>query len=185
MNRRIKLLPLALVASALAFVASPAQATQTMTLTLPSGTFGNDGVGAVGSPTAAFTNTFTFGAAGSAFLVNLAGYTLANATLSTSALGGNNIDFTSAVLNGTAFTLSPTGVFEFGSAGPVSLLAINTLTINGINTGDSAYAGTLTFAAVPSVPEPATWGMMLLGFGVMGVSLRRRRRSLPSLAQAI
>lgn len=28
-----------------------------------------------------------------------------------------------------------------------------------------------------AVPEPATWGMMLLGFGVMGVSLRRRRRT--------
>ena len=29
---------------------------------------------------------------------------------------------------------------------------------------------------VSAVPEPATWGMMLLGFGAMGVSLRRRRR---------
>ena len=26
------------------------------------------------------------------------------------------------------------------------------------------------------VPEPATWAMMLVGFGAMGVSLRRRRR---------
>lgn len=29
---------------------------------------------------------------------------------------------------------------------------------------------------VAAVPEPATWAMMLLGFGAMGVSLRRRRR---------
>ena len=41
------------------------------------------------------------------------------------------------------------------------------------------------FGVIAAVPEPATWGMMLLGFGVMGVSLRRRRRSLPSLAQAV
>ena len=27
----------------------------------------------------------------------------------------------------------------------------------------------------PAVPEPATWAMMLIGFGAMGVSLRRRR----------
>ena len=38
---------------------------------------------------------------------------------------------------------------------------------------------------IAAVPEPATWGMMLLGFGVMGVSLRRRRRSTPALAQAV
>ena len=28
-----------------------------------------------------------------------------------------------------------------------------------------------------AVPEPTTWAMMLLGFGAMGVSLRRRRRT--------
>lgn len=27
----------------------------------------------------------------------------------------------------------------------------------------------------PAVPEPATWGMMILGFGVSGAALRRRR----------
>lgn len=30
--------------------------------------------------------------------------------------------------------------------------------------------------AVAAVPEPATWAMMLLGFGVMGGALRRRKR---------
>jgi hypothetical protein len=35
--------------------------------------------------------------------------------------------------------------------------------------------------AVSGVPEPATWGMMLLGFAGMGMALRRRRR--PVLAQ--
>lgn len=31
------------------------------------------------------------------------------------------------------------------------------------------------FSAPGAVPEPATWAMMILGFGAMGVSLRRRR----------
>ena len=31
--------------------------------------------------------------------------------------------------------------------------------------------------ATGAVPEPGTWGLMLLGFGAMGVSLRRRRRA--------
>jgi PEP-CTERM motif len=29
-----------------------------------------------------------------------------------------------------------------------------------------------------SVPEPSTWAMMLLGFGVAGLSIRRRRAAL-------
>lgn len=32
------------------------------------------------------------------------------------------------------------------------------------------------FGVTSAVPEPATWGMMLLGFGAMGVSLRNRKR---------
>lgn len=36
-------------------------------------------------------------------------------------------------------------------------------------------------AGVPAVPEPATWAMMLFGFGAVGFSMRRRRQ--PLLAQ--
>jgi len=28
----------------------------------------------------------------------------------------------------------------------------------------------------PAVPEPATWGMIVLGFGLLGSALRRRKR---------
>jgi hypothetical protein len=31
----------------------------------------------------------------------------------------------------------------------------------------------------PAVPEPSTWAMMLLGFGAVGVSMRRTRRRAP------
>ena len=34
-----------------------------------------------------------------------------------------------------------------------------------------------TVAAPSAVPEPATWGLMLAGFGVVGAGLRSRRRS--------
>lgn len=40
------------------------------------------------------------------------------------------------------------------------------------------------FGITAAVPEPATWGMMLLGFGLMGASMRRRRSSV-TLAQAV
>lgn len=173
-----KLLPLAAVATALVAIAAPAQAVETIVISGPSGTFGNDNVicsGGVAS--CSFTNTFSF--------LTPAGFNQVNGTLSTSALGGSNIDFSSALLNGSAFSLSPTGTFEFGSLATLGLIAgaNNVLTVSGTNTGNSAFSGTLTFAQTSAVPEPATWGMMLLGFGAVGASLRRRRRTF--LAQAV
>lgn len=39
-----------------------------------------------------------------------------------------------------------------------------------------AFRGNIVIAtAAASVPEPASWGMMLTGFGVLGTALRRRR----------
>jgi hypothetical protein len=45
-------------------------------------------------------------------------------------------------------------------------------------TGEIIPGGTPTpFDVTPPVPEPATWMMMLLGFGVIGSALRRTRRN--------
>ena len=159
---------IASLAAVSSFLLAPsAHAAETINITGPSGTFGNDAVQCAGDVvTCAFTNMFTFATPDASNLVN--------ATISTSALGGNDIDFTSVFLNGIAFTLSPTGTFEFGSLENTSLMAgaLNTLTVNGQNNGNSAFSGTLAFSNVPAVPEPATWAMMLLGFGLMGGMLR-------------
>ena len=59
---------------------------------------------------------------------------------------------------------------------------MNTLTVNyNVDAASSAvaagYSGNLTLAPVVSavVPEPATWAMMMAGFGIVGAGLRRRR----------
>ncbi len=47
------------------------------------------------------------------------------------------------------------------------------LSFSGGNSIDGPYAATGTFAAV--VPEPATWAMLIAGFGLVGYAARRRR----------
>lgn len=37
---------------------------------------------------------------------------------------------------------------------------------------------------LPAVPEPATWSMLILGFGATGVALRRRQRIMPATVAA-
>lgn len=45
------------------------------------------------------------------------------------------------------------------------------------NAGRTNAVGSFTFsAAVSAVPEPATWGMMILGFGAIGFAMRRRAK---------
>ncbi|MBS0362944.1 MAG: PEPxxWA-CTERM sorting domain-containing protein [Proteobacteria bacterium] len=43
---------------------------------------------------------------------------------------------------------------------------------------DFGAVSNISEAVVAAVPEPATWALMLLGFGGLGATLRRRRRSL-------
>ena len=39
------------------------------------------------------------------------------------------------------------------------------------------YAGNFRISAAGAVPEPATWGLMIVGFGMVGAAARRRTRT--------
>jgi hypothetical protein len=95
-----------------------------------------------------------------------------------STLSGAQIVYNSAFLNFNATTTR-----DFA----LSLSAITSL-VGGVNQGLNAPGGNLrsfkatatgSFSSDPApligVPEPATWAMMIAGFGLLGVSLRRRR----------
>ncbi len=68
-------------------------------------------------------------------------------------------------------------LFDFGTQGA------NYITLN--NTQGWSNAALYTTGRTPGVPEPATWAMMLVGFGAIGFAMRRRssaRKALPQLA---
>lgn len=98
------------------------------------------------------------------------------------------VNFTSAILSDgvTNYALSLVGTQgpnEFWGLDTTFLTAgTYTLTINGTNSNTGSLGGSITITEA-SVPEPATWAMMLIGFGAIGWQLRRRRT--PVLAQAV
>lgn len=51
-------------------------------------------------------------------------------------------------------------------------------------TQDGSVAQRANFQPIAAVPEPATWGMMLLGFGGVGFAMRRGRKSMSRVSFA-
>ena len=145
--------------------------------------------------------SFTFGVAGSNvshptfedfvdFTVSTTGFI--NSLIGTSATQAvNDVDFNFIQISGGTLA-APAQFFEV-SGDPNEVRAINDLavgagtyrlTINGTSPGaNGSYGGSLAFRAASAVPEPATWAMMLIGFGAVGYSLRRR--SAYRIAQAV
>jgi len=158
------------VASAASVIVGPTPST----LTPPaSALFGSN---ITGGPTS-FSDLFTFNIAGSSGLTD--------AQVSTLLLNGSqNINFTSILLDGTyAFTKTSTDPAPetWALLSPVLLgIGSHTIAVAGNLSGPTgSYSGTINVQA--AVPEAKTWMMMLLGFGAMGLAIRRRRR--PVLAQ--
>jgi hypothetical protein len=109
------------------------------------------------------------------------------------------ITFTLPVGSGTgSFTANLLGsLTSFGSGGvqitfqnPDQLIASPggnfTLHVNNVSFSGSPLAGETVLRQdisgyIQAVPEPGTWALMLIGFGGIGLAMRRRRR--PALAQ--
>ena len=68
----------------------------------------------------------------------------------------------------------PSGAFCNWSAGGVAF-AGTAYSIDFGGTANQTGYDNITFgSANPGVPEPATWAMMIMGFGLVGASMRRR-----------
>ncbi|KQT33536.1 hypothetical protein ASG29_05715 [Sphingomonas sp. Leaf412] len=160
----MKALAFAFAGAALA-VAAPASAATYITFDGNSGTYGNDLI-----TTPSFTDTFDF-------TLDTAGRF--GATLSSVAVSAaTNVNFSRVFLTGpglgAGIDFSPvvSGIVEFRTLASTFLSAGDyRLTVSGTSGNEGSYAGDLSFAAVP---EPATWGLMILGFGMVGGAMRRR-----------
>jgi hypothetical protein len=84
--------------------------------------------------------------------------------------------------NGVSTVGSGTFSLQYDSA--LTSLVLGQFGVRYQSTGlDGEGSGTGTEIPPPGVPEPATWAMMLLGFGAVGYAVRRRRRThLPQVA---
>ena len=118
-------------------------------------------------------------------------------------MGGDYTNFTWSAVEGTKDFFEQNGQtllfdtvlygaqifsFHFGAAGSqgdytvLYLFDFGTTGASSVNVGVNGFSNGVT---VPAVPEPGTWAMMRLGFGGIGLALRRRRRPgtrLPQLA---
>ena len=90
----------------------------------------------------------------------------------------NGADLGALAVGGTT-AFQNTGDNESGS-NPVSFTVVNNqtytfATTDQLNDCESACTSSQTFAT-PGVPEPASWALMLVGVGALGVTLRSRRK---------
>ena len=102
--------------------------------------------------------------------------------LSGTGFGGGSTTYYQALLNGSVVSTGALGTvgndlrFQGLSGGgfdEVRLQSNFTASFNASNYEAGAY-DSFAANAVAGVPEPATWGLMIIGFGLVGFSARRR-----------
>ena len=105
-----------------------------------------------------------------------------------------NFQATTSGLNGLTEITSPSVLAAFINTSFTGYYSVDdpfnaTLSVNGspaflfgatINIASKSITGSVTYTYTPfaaQVPEPASWGLMLVGLGVVGAGLRSRRRT--------
>jgi hypothetical protein len=99
---------------------------------------------------------------------DIAGLSLASGNSYT--IGASNFGVNDAYAYNS--TITPSAGITYDSARYLHGAAL----INPITTGTSGGYFGANFLISSAVPEPGTWAMMLIGFGGMGVALRRGRK---------
>lgn len=66
---------------------------------------------------------------------------------------------------------------DIGSTGKITTGTFGSIynVTAGLNGGAATGTGNIATTTVGAVPEPSTWAMMIIGFGALGMAMRRRR----------
>ena len=97
-------------------------------------------------------------------------YAVTSVSFGYATFGGSEVDF--ALSNGNTYAFSPAGggydlntVFAVSGVTPFSTIQLTSVDL-ALSIGDVTYGDT--------VPEPATWALLIAGFGLTGIAARRR-----------
>ena len=124
-----------------------------------------------GNPTTSFIYSTTF---------SLTGFQVATASFTGKFAADDQV--TSILLNGTAIGAiggGYTSFTSFSSTGGSFVAGLNTLTFVTLNSGSGPSGLNVELSGNASVvPEPAIWGLMVTGFGMVGFAARRRTRAV-------
>ena len=93
---------------------------------------------------------------------------------------GNGVTYSTPLGTGVLGLQPATFAFDFTQ----SLAAGGTALFTVGNNGAYAFDTTGLTLSVSAVPEPATWGLMILGFGAVGGAMRRRRAATTTVRLA-
>jgi hypothetical protein len=130
------------------------------------------------SPTPDYVNTVLPGSDQFGFNNVVGVYDGVAGTASTINFGEGIVASLNIVANGLGFTQFSSPTLFTGSASAPTFLT-GSFTLNNPFFGN----GNLTISPIASdVPEPATWIMMILGFGLVGAAMRIRRRDANAIA---
>ncbi len=92
----------------------------------------------------------------------------------TSAAVTNPIVFTHVTLNGVSLVKDPTSNSYALPDAIDALAGLQVFHIEGVaSSKNTTFSGTVQF--ITAVPEPAGWTMMMVGFGALGLTMRRRK----------
>jgi hypothetical protein len=159
----LKAAALGLVAGSALF-ATPAMAVPVINCTVTACTFGNSDPTTVAAP---FLDIYTF--------------TIPYARSFTGTVYSNAVNFpvdnVNFITNGVRLDGVPFAAVNVGNpeirtiTGAILAAGTHTIRVRGSSGPTGFYTGT---AVLGGVPEPMTWALMILGFGVIGAGMRRR-----------
>ena len=165
-------------AAALALAVAPTANATTFNVGSPN-FFLTSGTPFSSSITAAFFNSFasTTASFDDTFQFTIPQDGMGSGSISTSfSSNSNKLTITDLIINGVAYAIPFTGSGQSATVGGIPIVNgfLNTIQVKGFTTGAGVYSGTATFTA-GAVPEPASWALMIAGFGLVGAAYRRRR----------